>query len=488
MFTSCGEGFLDVQSPTQLYVDEYYNSQERIFEALVAAYDPLQWLDYAWAYTTPAFLSDIMSDDVYVGGSDANDQLALHRMFNYNSISSSLPDGIWTALYSGVNRCNIVAQYMDGIPDISETNKALYLAEAKVLQVFYYKWLWKFWGNIPYYDQNLTFPYLAPQYKADEVYESMITALEGAIATGGLPMKADPEWYGRVTKAMAYMLYAEIVMYQNDESRYSTALKYMEEIISSGQYGLMDDFANIWEATGEWSEESIYEITYFSENGARGWNNQIADGGTVYPKLIGIYNLTDNAYFDGGWGFEPVRETTYMMYDAADKRRDGGILNFATFSAETGASYEPRYQDEGYFLRKYLPRKDGNKNQVGDADMNYDNNTRVYRFSEVLLNAAELLVKGTSGSGSAQTYLDRVRTRAGLASVSATLDNIIEERHLEFVGEGKRYWDLIRTGKASSVLIPDGKYRTNSWSESKKYLPIPQGEMDADDNLVQNPY
>ena len=72
--------------------------------------------------------------------------------------------------------------------------------------------------------------------------------------------------------------------------------------------------------------------------------------------------------------------------------------------------------------------------------------------------------------------------------VQATIDNIIQERHLEFVGEGKRYWDLVRTGKAASTLGPD-EYRTNTWSEQKKYLPIPQAEIDAaQGTLTQNNY
>ena len=60
------------------------------------------------------------------------------------------------------------------------------------------------------------------------------------------------------------------------------------------------------------------------------------------------------------------------------------------------------------------------------------------------------------------------------------------------MGEGKRYWDLIRTGTAAQVLAPAndlGGYRTNTWSTSKKYLPIPQTEIDAaQGTLTQNAY
>ena len=90
----------------------------------------------------------------------------------------------------------------------------------------------------------------------------------------------------------------------------------------------------------------------------------------------------------------------------------------------------------------------------------------------------------------ATNYLNQVRTRAGLQGVSqATLDNILEERHLEFCGEGKRYFDLVRTGNAASTLVPDSYgYRTNSWTPSKKHIPLAQSELDADPTLVQNNY
>lgn len=90
----------------------------------------------------------------------------------------------------------------------------------------------------------------------------------------------------------------------------------------------------------------------------------------------------------------------------------------------------------------------------------------------------------------AKEYVNKIRSRAGIAGLSSvTKDDIINERRLEFVGEGKRYFDLVRTGKAASVLVPDSYgYRTNSWTESKKYIPIAQAELDSDPALIQNNY
>ena len=410
-------------------------------------------------------------------------------MFNYNALPTSVTSNLWTMFYSGINRANNVLQNLDNAAGISQDKYNMYKAEALVLRSFYYNWLWKLWGNVIYYNQNLQFPYTAPQITANEVYTNVIADLEEAISLNALPMKrASEAEYGRVTQAMAYMLYAEMVMYQNDQSKYSSALKFMEEIIGSGKYDLVSDFKGIWEVEGEWSVESIFEINYFNKSGGKDWGASLAAGGSVYPKLIGINSLSGSPKFEGGWSFEPVRQSTYDMYSATDIRRDGTIYR----PADEGASYVPRYQDTGNFLYKYLPRIGGNANCAASADMNYNNNVRIYRFSETLLNAAELIARGATGVGSAKAYLDRVRERAQVPSIDPSIDNILEERHLEFVGEGKRYWDLIRSGKAASVLVADGGYRVNSWTENKKYLPIPQSEMDStsgtDYPMTQNNY
>lgn len=489
--TSCGEDWLAVESHDKIYIDEYYNSEARIYEALIAAYDPLQWFDWNGVQYAPLpVIYDIMSDNIYPGGADIQDNRQFHLMFDFSALPTNVCSSVWTVAYSGINRANCVEQYMPGVKDISEKNKALYLAEAKVLRAYYYNILWKLWGNIPYYEQNLKDPYLCPQSTADEVYAKVIVTLEDALKNGGLPMRqTDEAILGRVTYATAAMLYAEMVMYQNDQTRYQQALDYMEEIITSSKFDLADDFAGLWEQAGEWGIESIFEINYFSNGAYRSWGNPLLAGGTCLPRIIGINKLSGSSKYENGWGASPLTQNAAEMYDPADKRRAGSVYAPAE---ENGASYEPRYQDTGYFPAKYLPRINGTEGQIADADLNYNNNLRVYRFAETLLNAAELIVRGASGKGTAQNYLDRVRNRAGLTSVTATLDNIIAERRLEFLGEGKRYWDLVRTGKAAATLTPAndlGGYRTRSWTENKKYLPIPQDEIDAaQGTLTQNNY
>lgn len=485
---SCGEEWLAVESHDKLYIDDYYSTEARIYEALIAAYDPLQWFDWNGSQYSPlSLLADIMADDLYPGGADMQDNRQYHLMFDYMAEATNVCSSVWTIAYSGVNRANCVFEYMPGVQDISDETKAEFLAEAAVLRAWYYCQLWKLWGNIPYYETNLSSPYICPQSTADEVYENVIVTVEDALENGGLPMRHEAAMYGRVNYATAAMLYAEMVMYQQDETRYKKALEYMEEIIDSPEYSLAE-LSTLFEEAGEWGTESIFEINYFSNGAYRSWSAPLTAGGSVLPRLTGINGLAGSAKYTNGWGFGPMTESAAKLFSDDDKRKE--ITVYAP--ADEGATYEPRYQDTGNFLAKFLPRLDGTDGQIADADLNFNNNIRVYRYAETLLNAAELLLRGATGKGTAQGYLDEVRARAGLTSVSATLDNILAERHLELMGEGKRYWDLIRFGKAAQTLTPEndlGGYRTHSWSENKKYLPIPQDEIDAaQGTLTQNNY
>jgi hypothetical protein len=488
--TGCSDSFLEVESPTQESADEYFKTDAHIQEAVVAAYDPLHWPDWAMSEYNPVnIMSDIMADDMWVGGSDRTDNANWHYMSNYEAKSNYVISGLWTDAYSGVKRCNDVLSYITNsdIEGMTDAKAKYYEAQVRVLRVYYYNWLWKFWGNVVYFDKNFEgAPYLGTQYTADEIYQFMVEDLEGAIALNALPMKETDANLGRVTKAMAYMLYAEIVMYQNDATRYGKALDYMKEIINSGSYDLNPDYTKIFKESGEWCSESIFEVNYKDDNAIRDWSNPLAAGGTVLPTLLSPNNWPSGSDgHDGGWGFCPIRQETYDRYDAKDTRRDATCWN----AAAVGVDYNKRYQDTGFFLEKYAAHTGDNADQKASSELNYNNNLRVYRYSETLLNAAELILRG-AGSGDAKAYLDKVRSRAGLGSVAATIDNVIEERHLEFVGEGKRYWDLIRTGLAPTVLVPDQYgYRTNTWTANKKYLPIPQSEIDkAHGTLTQNNY
>ena len=512
---SCGDDFLSVEPSSSLPIDGYYTTESRMMESAVAAYDPMQWYDYFGGWAPLSLVWDAMADDMYVGGGNTSDQSQIHLISQYKSDPRNNIDGAWTTSYSGINRSiRLIDNAKDS--DLSDDKKALFIAEGRAMRAWYYLVLWKTWGNIPFYEENLTsLPYLADQLTVDQVYEKVVVDLESVLDSEVLPMKQPDEWAGRMTQAAASMIYADYVMYQKDQSRYGKALGYMKAIINSHKYDLVKNYNDLYALDKEWNEEIIFDVNYIAKGGKRTWGDANFTGGTVYPEMIGIDGLTikcaegHTPEFTSGWGFGSVSKEVYDAFEDNDRRRDVAILNLdkyarAKFAEGDTVTYGGRYQNTGYFLRKYLPRPGDTEGSVGDAGLNHDENLHLYRYAETLLNAAELAL--ATGDGLAQDYFDLVRERAGVASIPVTVDNIINERRLEFVGEGKRYFDLVRSGKAATVLkagagvVLRTKRTYNfdknqwegentwggqaipervDWTENKKYIPIPQSEIEA---------
>ena len=494
---SCTADFLDVDPTTEIPEKDYYDDYETLLKGLMAAYAPLQWPDFVFGEYGPlTFVSDVMSDDVRVGGANETDIPYLQLMRKFSATPNYTPSVLWVVFYSGVYRVNTVLQYVDTAEGMSGSTRSRIKAEAYVLRAYYYTWLWKLFGNVPYYERNPTGPdYLIDQLTADGVYAKIIGDLDAALTGSGLPKVVKSAELGRFTRAAAQMLRANVVMYQQDASRYATVLTDMREIIGSGLYSLRSDFAGLWTDSGEWGSESIFEVNYTDSPSSRTWENPTKAGGTVFPTLIGINGYSGPEWDTGGYGFEPVEEALYNAYEGDDTRRDATILNFAKYRQQhPEATYTPRYDDTGYFNRKYLGRADGHDKYTGNApEMNFRNNYRVWRYAETLLIASELIVRTNGDQDEADGYLNQVRARAfgmkpddaafAAKRRTATLDNLLLENRLEFALEGHRFWDLVRCGKAGEVLGSRG------YTDAKKHLPIPQSEIDqAHGTLKQNPY
>lgn len=483
--TSCGDSFLTVY-PTSSQEAGGPATEGAILSNLASCYQILLFDSYAnYNYNSIVLMSDLRSDDIYKGGGDAGDQAQLYRLSQFDATPTQLPVGLWSIYYSGISRCNNAIKACENAVNVPEANLNQYKAEAHFLRAYYLHWLWKFWGNIPYFEDNLPAPYMAQQYSADEIYDKIIADVDYAIQADNFPMKATAANAGRATKAAAMMLKARVVMYQNDQSRYSEVLADMAEIINSHDYSLMDDYASIWLNTGEFCNESIFESNQLAEG--KDWGAAWQGYGTNLPAFISPNNLAGQEPFIGGWGFGPVRQSTYDIFENGDTRRDASINSFPA------GSYTPRFQNTGLFLGKYSARK-GYNNAPYTTDLNYDNNLRLFRYAETLLNYAELVVMdgvAPVDGITAQDCLDAIRTRAKVGSIPATAANIKLERRREFVGEGMRFWDLVRWGDTDVLTENIPAFSTvRTWDAHCKLLPIPESEIEkteGDFKLVQNP-
>ncbi|HCZ37316.1 MAG TPA: RagB/SusD family nutrient uptake outer membrane protein, partial [Cytophagales bacterium] len=115
-------------------------------------------------------------------------------------------------------------------------------------------------------------------------------------------------------------------------------------------------------------------------------------------------------------------------------------------------------------------------------------NYRVFRYSDVLLMAAEAAneLGGAANQTKAENWVNEIRNRAGLDDIEFVSQTqmraaIKQERRIEFAMEYERFFDLVRWGDAVNVLGSLG------YQEKHKYFPIPSGALTNNPNLTQNP-
>jgi len=480
---SCSEDWLTLQPKTQVLESDFYKTEADITQALVSAYDVLQWGGYG-GYTQFEMLSDILSDDALCGGGDANDQPPLQSLENFTMTPSMSPDGLWGKWFSGINRANIVITRVDGV-QAPDAVKARIKAEAYFLRAFYNYNLWRVYGSIPKIDHLLSpEEYSYPQSTPDEIYAYILNDLDNNVI-GKLPATVPAVELGRLTNGAAIALKAKLVLYKNDNAKMGEIASQLKTLIGTGAYALEADLNFVFSNSGEFCAESVFEVNHTSTTNWGDWGWLAGGEGNIQVVMTGIRDYTGTEYYTG-WGFSPVSKDLYDAYETGDLRRDATIINAETM----GAGYKPGYQNTGYFAKKYAPRPE-NTSTVNQM-INFNNNIRIIRFSDVLLMAAEAILRSGGAVADAQTYFDMVRDRAfgntanrkTLVAGAAGLDLIYAERRFEFALEGVRYWDLVRTDKAQTVLGGKG------WTKGKhEYFPIAQTEIDktsGDGKLKQN--
>lgn len=466
----CSEEFLTLEPTSQMTAESFYKTSDDMYKALIGAYDVLQWP--AYGDNCVELVSDILSDDAGSGGGSASDNQTLQVLENYTYSPGTSPN-LWSKFYTGVYRSNIVIEKMPNVEGDASVKERM-LAEAYFLRTYYYYQLWRFYGYIPLYTKNLIPSefYTVKQEQPDKVYAFLVEQLDNNVI-GKLPNKEElpSSEYARITNAAAIALKARIVMYQNDETKMAEIASELSSVIQDGAYSLMPDYQSIWMQEGEFSDESIFEINFTQTSQWGDWGNMAGTDGNYHVQVIGARSLSDPSNtFNPGWGFCPVSQDLYNTYPANDQRRDATILN----AEALGWTYDKTgWQNTGLFSAKYAPRVGYNSATGGVPVLNYNNNIRVIRYSDVLLMAAEALLRSGGNASSAQNYFDKVTKRAYGAAYNetVTLQRIYRERRLEFAMEGIRYWDMVRTKNTSTI-------DALGWTPAKKYLPIPQTEID----------
>jgi rubrerythrin len=422
---------LNIEPADQISSEQAFKNKSDIEKGIIGSYSELQSLSYYGR--SYLIVSDLASDNLEhpLDGTSADyNEIDNNSMLPENGVAG----GLWASMYSGINVSNSIIAKVPEMNDMTDAEKSVALGELYFLRALHHFNLMNYFGAIPIKTEptvgteNLD----AGRDATDKVLQQIITDL--TYAETHLDPSASLKI--RATRYAATALLARVYLYQKN---YTAAYKSANEVISNGGYTLLNNFADIFAADG--SAETIFEVEFNELD-----RNRIAEHN--FPKSLN--------------GRREVAPTKNLIdaYSPADKR-------FATTIAFDGSlAYANKYNDLSL-----------------GAD-----NVILLRLAEMYLIRAEAEANKANGNLTAvQDDINMVRKRAGLENTSAGTKNelllaIENERRLEFAFEGQRWFDLVRTNRATSIL-------PKVTNVTKTLFPIPLSELNTNNSpdMNQNP-
>lgn len=500
---SCN-GLLDEQPISEIGPDNFWKNNMDAASGVTAIYDGMQ-ATYGGKY----FYWGELRTDNYVlapGGATQN---------NAELVNQNLTDGNdavlrWDALYSMINRANQAIKY---IPTIASFDQNL-LAEAHALRAFAYFDAIRVWGAVPLFTEPTEglADIEKPQTEGTRIMNDVI--IPDMLLAEELMSTLSSEF--RFSKVSILALQAEVYMWLQD---YEKAKEALDEIVELGEHSLVDDVdewidlfynnlpnAAVPDGRGKIQEGSElmfsirYDIGEDRDNPGFSFANRSAIMATFFS---GIPQFFMSPALEGKWQEKfPVEQT---LWEEKYPGIDPPLERTVEYTDSLGVlqdSIELVYGDFRYYFSREGQVEAFSSRGKGEARIakwnrtNYNRNFDdtdivVYRYAGMLL----LLANAENQLGNTDRALElvnEVRTARLLPTVSeaefgATIDErenyILDERQLELLGEGKRWWDLRRTEKVIEILnprldsVPDATLITNE----SLLFPI------FTDHLIENP-
>ena len=426
---ACDTGLLDLQPRDEISEDVAIVDAETADAALNGVYSTLQ-SGGAYGDALLAWV-DLLTDDVEHTGTFGTYGTA--DLLNVTADNGSVED-IWEDAYDGINRANVVIEKVTAL-DIDQEDADRIIGEALAVRALHYFDLVRTFGGVPLVLEppaSLDEASQVTRASAAEVYAAIETDLANA-ATRLAAAGVDNSTRIRMTPGFIDALLAQVHLYQED---WQAAEDAAMRVVDSGDYELVADYGDLFEADGAPTSEDIFRVLFTSTD----------------ANVFGYYYTFEGRFETGA---------TQDIYDAYDQANDE---RFAVSFDEVRA--------DGIEVVKM-------ETTVGTEDIH------VIRYGELLLMLAEAhAMQGELGP--AVTYLEMVRDRAGLApyppaavdTQAEVIDAIQAERRLELAFEGERWYDLVRWGRADELT---------GFDSHEGLLPIPVSELDVAENLVQNP-
>ncbi len=430
----------------------FLQNEAEVEEYVNATYAALQ-VNGLYGLYLPA-IAEIPSDNTY-DEVPANDDGMYGQLDQFTSIpSNGIITTVWRNSYQAIQKANVVLNRIDKITYNVDAVKQARKGEMKFIRALLYFNMVRLYGDVPLATEETTDPnkyFGQGRTPVATVYDQIKKDLAEAITL----LPATSTQAGRVRKTAAQTLLAKV---QLTLKNYAEAKALLLDVVSSNVHGLLTNPADVFNITNENNKEIIFAVQF-----ASGVNGN-SEGSSMFQQF------SPSGTQSGAKGHNLPTKSLYHLYAAPDKRKDVYVKLTAA-----GIPYNNKLTKPTTVIT------DGGSDVV------------VLRYADVLLMLAEI-ENELENTTNASNYLNQVRTRANLAVTTAVTqqelrDAIEQERRLELVGEGHRWFDLLRTGRAITVM--NTWFKTNSINitidSNKLLMPVPQGQIDTDPSIKQNP-
>jgi len=514
IYISCKRD-LDLTNPSYQTVDSYYQNSDELragTNAIYAMFHSASLVAREWY-----FVHDLRSDEVASGGG----QLEAARkqiLIGATSPSNAVMNSVWNGLYGVIHRANVVIDNGPDVKDDTDLRDRL-VAEAKFFRGWAYFELVSMWGGVPLYTTTVKgSDQFQPRSTEDKVYSQIVKDLKDAAGT--LPASYSDANRGRVTSGAANAMLGRVYMQMLD---FSNAKTYLQKVIDSNQYDLMNNYFDNFKQETEFNKESIFEAVFIDKgDDAFDWG-YVGDGPNSAQATVRNQE------------YNPVAWRNLIPSDK--------YLNNFEMTATGAAKTDPRMAMSVYKTGDTFnsgkdtltaPEQHGNSSTINSTPiktswrkymlmykLSYDqatgihpggNNQRIIRYAEILINMAECTIETNSSNISgALGYLNQIRDRVSMphyptaqypaASKADVIKIIMHEKMAELGDEEVRNLDIMRWRKEGYYDDFGGDPLGGQGSDPLPYfqsnrdelLPIPAAEVSNNPELgsgkldAQNP-
>jgi hypothetical protein len=478
LFSSCSDE-LDLSPISSATTETFYKSTNDFITGVNAVYNDLK------AYPDRLLnLSETRSDNLYaVSDGGVRDWEGINS-FHKTIASNAYVSEAWLSDYNGIYRANVLLDKLTSNGDVitDATLRKRLEAETKFLRAFYYFDLVRWFGKVPVITTPVSVSEALTIQRSSvvDVYTQIISDLQFAVSN--LPETYVTADKGRVTKYAAQGMLALVYMTRSGPTyniegpglglnEWNQALSLLNSIVASGKFSMLPSYSNIFSYANENNAEVLFDVQYIT--------GQSPVLGSTFPWVLvpDTWFQAQGKAVQGGLTIRPVSSLLINSFETGDTRKDFSIVSTYTYNGTV---------EDRPFFRKYV-----DLTKVPSNRLDWPINFIVLRYTDILMLKAECILNGASGT---QTEVDdivnSVRKRAGLTTTvsNVTKSQLMAERQKEFMAEGSRWHDLVRSGLVETVMpawitAVDVQNQMQPFQTNYIIYPIPQSEIDVKNGL-----